>query len=605
MVKKIEPSLKSIGEYLKIKENYFVIPEYQRAYSWGKEQCEKLFQDIEYFIENKDKEKNYFFGTIIIDCSIDGEFCLIDGQQRTTTFLLLFKALLLNLINTINNFKKSGESEGLYLGLTSRRNEILQILYKVSVEETYELLKDSNKLKGKNILLNRSINEVFPDDFKKIIEIAIYDELKDIRKTSKKSNFFNNFDFFYKIIEKKSESELNSLSRALLEDCQIIEIKSWDTNQAITMFNSLNSTGVPLNDADIISAKLYANLKDEKRMEFNKKWKELIEISRDLEKDKISDIVGILQQYMYIKRSLDKDYIKPKEDSPNEFIVDVTTPGLRKYFIDIKNSFLDKELELCDNLISIAKKWENIKDFTIIKILLKFNENLKLFFSSYLYRFQNDINEEELTLVGETFLKLFILFEISESQFSTPKFKTFLFKTNIKLVDKNIPDEEIVDDFRKHIIKNWDKDEVRNLLIEYTVNRHALVYVNEYLFAKSKGLTFNFDKNVTVEHIMPQSGRNNESITKDAQIENIDEFEKYLEKLGNKILLEENINKHIGNAWFRTKKSNSIKEKKGYLNSKYPIASTIVNYPRDSWTKYDIDKATEKVADRITNFIFS
>ena len=97
MAKKIEPALKKIGEYLKLeKGTEFAIPEYQRAYSWEVKQCDKLWQDIEDFIITGANDP-YFFGTIIISCEDDDKkLSLIDGQQRTTTFILLFKALLMD-----------------------------------------------------------------------------------------------------------------------------------------------------------------------------------------------------------------------------------------------------------------------------------------------------------------------------------------------------------------------------------------------------------------------------------------------------------------------------------------------------------------------------
>ena len=90
MSKNIEPKLKKIGDYLKLEEDtVFTIPEYQRAYSWGIDNCDKLWQDINDFVESESKDR-YFFGTIIINCQDnDTKYGLIDGQQRTTTFLLL------------------------------------------------------------------------------------------------------------------------------------------------------------------------------------------------------------------------------------------------------------------------------------------------------------------------------------------------------------------------------------------------------------------------------------------------------------------------------------------------------------------------------------
>ena len=51
MTKEIDPKLKLISEYLKIGiDELFVIPEYQRSYSWTNTECDKLWQDIETFI---------------------------------------------------------------------------------------------------------------------------------------------------------------------------------------------------------------------------------------------------------------------------------------------------------------------------------------------------------------------------------------------------------------------------------------------------------------------------------------------------------------------------------------------------------------------------
>ena len=104
---------------------------------------------------------------------------------------------------------------------------------------------------------------------------------------------------------------------------------------------------------------------------------------------------------------------------------------------------------------------------------------------------------------------------------------------------------------------------------------------------------------------MPASGRNIAIILSDAQIDNKEEFNSIVNKLGNKILLEEDINKSIGRAWFQTKKLNSISDKMGYKDSNYNIAHSLINYSSNVWTKDDIRKATEKIAGRIINFIFN
>lgn len=111
MAKNIDPTLKLISDFLKLKKSEnFVIPEYQRSYTWSITHCDKLWQDIESFIASSASDP-YFFGTIIVDCSETDKFNLIDGQQRTTTFFLLLKALLIRLNVAIENMPSDDVSE--------------------------------------------------------------------------------------------------------------------------------------------------------------------------------------------------------------------------------------------------------------------------------------------------------------------------------------------------------------------------------------------------------------------------------------------------------------------------------------------------------------
>ena len=264
MEKQIEPRLKLICEYFDIKKyGKFVIPEYQRAYSWGIEQCDQLWQDLERFTNSEGKDP-YFFGTIIVDCSTTEELNLIDGQQRTTTFLLLLKALLFKLYDILESFKITEETEQLHEALTQCRNKIFELLYLCDAFERVKMQKDFDVV-GVSILTNNSVNEVYKKELLTIMEAKNFDEaeknvekIKYRQKDNKYTNFFRNFKFFREKLEPYRESKLYNFSSSFLNKCQVIEIRSWQTEQAIMMFNSLNSTGLPLTDADIISAQLYS-----------------------------------------------------------------------------------------------------------------------------------------------------------------------------------------------------------------------------------------------------------------------------------------------------------------------------------------------------------
>lgn len=597
MAKEIEPKLQSIGAYLK-KSEVFRIPEYQRAYSWNIANCDKLLQDIESYID-QDAEDPYFFGTIIIDCSTHGILNLIDGQQRTTTFLLFLKAMHLRIVEVLGNMADSEEAAGLKRSLQQSLDSIFEILYRADVRKQIEIEKDWNKARGISILENDSINELHKQELINIVEARTYSEAEKAvykfprkQKENKYTNFFRNFKFFYEKLSAYQESNLDVLVNGFLNRCQIIEIKSWQIEQAITMFNSLNSTGMPLSDADIISAHLFSHARN--KNDFRNIWEPIIRLADSLGQKKIVNIDSVLQQFMYINRAKERQYSEGE----------LNTPGVRKYYTVLYPSLLEDPANLCVNFTRILNIWNSIHDYPIVKLMLKFNENFKLFLMAFLFRSKDeDITEKGITPIIECMLRLFALLEVSTSGFSSRNYKTFLFNENFKLVDPEQNIESIVADFDAHINKTWSRDSVMEDLQSYEKN--ILVYLNEYLYAKEHKLPFDFiPEKVNVEHIIPSSGRNIETIRTDAGMSQ-EEFEDSVNLLGNKILLEEDINKHIGMDWFITKKGTLVQDKKGYLGSSFGLAGALSRYPSDRWTKHDIEAANQKAAQRICNFIFN
>ena len=613
MAKNIEPKLKKIGDYLKLEEDsVFTIPEYQRAYSWGVDNCDKLWQDIIDFVESESKDR-YFFGTIIINCQDnDTKYGLIDGQQRTTTFLLLLKALLVRINVAINRTASDEDSSSLCRGLQERRRRIMGILYKAETEDISDkpdAEKDSELCRREIILENFSINEKYKTELATILQATDFDsaearviKIKYKQKDNRYTNFFRNFKFFYNKISELSDSQLNSIAKSVTDNCEVIEIKSWQVEQAITMFNSLNSDGLPLYDSDIISAKLYAAA--EKRGEeerFADLWKQLNGIINELESNRIADINSILMQYMYYIRTVNKETISETG------AINVTTPGLRRYFTDINKAPIADPIAMCTDMINLAKVWKKASSYSQMKVLMKFNENTKLFLASYFFRFDDgNISEDVVSPVLECMLRLFALLELVDVGYSSKYFKTFLFGEEARFVDSNITVEEITRDFNDHICSNWNRENIETALRDYDGN--VLVYLNEYLFAQENGVDFVLGSKYDIEHIMPYSGYNLQEIRKDAEIDSEDEFYGTVNKLGNKIILEEKINRAIGNEWFRTKVSTELENKTGYINSEYPLAQALVAQYRCAdkpyWKKSDINKATDKACKRIVRFIF-
>ena len=72
----------------------YIIPIYQRNYAWGDDEISSLLQDIKNSCEkNKEQDKNYYIGSLVVYRRDNGDFEVIDGQQRLTTLTLIMHHL--------------------------------------------------------------------------------------------------------------------------------------------------------------------------------------------------------------------------------------------------------------------------------------------------------------------------------------------------------------------------------------------------------------------------------------------------------------------------------------------------------------------------------
>lgn len=96
----IKPEDKTIKDIL-LSRRQFVIPRFQREYSWDKKNYQEFWEDIisgiEVNNEGKITNNQYFLGTMLFIGNYtdgkDSEIQVVDGQQRLTTITILFSAL--------------------------------------------------------------------------------------------------------------------------------------------------------------------------------------------------------------------------------------------------------------------------------------------------------------------------------------------------------------------------------------------------------------------------------------------------------------------------------------------------------------------------------
>lgn len=227
--------------------NQFVIPIYQRLYSWEKEQCKQLWDDI-IKIGGNDKMNGHFIGSILY--VLDGNtpsspLLIIDGQQRLTTITLLF------------------------IALRNHSSDEVKILEKFSRKEIESYLINNNKDGDKKFRL--VLSESDKDTLLSLID-------KNKRKPSEPSvKIVENFKLFEKWISENTD-KLETIVKGL-EKLMIVWIaleKGKDDPQLI--FESMNSKGIELTQTDLIRNYIVMETEVEKQEDFyNGYWRAMEE----------------------------------------------------------------------------------------------------------------------------------------------------------------------------------------------------------------------------------------------------------------------------------------------------------------------------------------
>lgn len=237
------------------KDHRYIIPKYQREYTWNKKDWENLFEDID------GSMGDHFLGSII--CVNKQEYALhepelevIDGQQRLTTLSLLYAAIFAKL----SKEKLVDEN-----AITEKQNL------------KYRLLCKKDPSKTKISLSTQSHNN---EDYLEVLEEASI--LKMV--SGKPKNFGNRrlykaYSYFISRLEQLSYDALleflDKINSALL-----VQIEVLTHSDAFTLFESINNRGIDLSAIDLIKNNLLAILEKEHKINvedsFNS-WSAIIE----------------------------------------------------------------------------------------------------------------------------------------------------------------------------------------------------------------------------------------------------------------------------------------------------------------------------------------
>lgn len=258
---------KSLYEFIEGNKIQFIIPVYQRNYDWLVENCDQLLNDLVKLSHSN--RQSHFFGSIVTssaDCSYDR--LVIDGQQRLTTISLLLLA-----------------------GIKAVKDGAIEISDQKRIEEAYEAF-----LNAKFCNTERKIKLV-PIDHDKIAYDKIYNNEELLDENSKLTRNYRHF--YDKLTRKPQVLSFDQLLDAI-ERLQIISIELDKDDDAQLIFESLNSTGLALTEADKIRNYLLMSLTpDEQQFCFENYWQK-IELATE------SQPTRFLRDYLTIKQQLQR-----------------------------------------------------------------------------------------------------------------------------------------------------------------------------------------------------------------------------------------------------------------------------------------------------------
>lgn len=323
---------KSILELLSDKKNRgYLIPDYQRPYAWGEDECATLWEDLVNFAipndnpEDFNPEDEYYLGPIVTFTNKEGLSEVIDGQQRLTTILLLLRAFY-------SHFQEAKDQKS-----ESTKTDIKKCIWRTDFyDEPIE-----GELKIDSRVADDEDREVF-------LNILKTGETEDTA-----SLYAKNYRYFQKTIGEYvagRSSYATDLPKRIMQCVILLPIEADTQNNALRIFSTLNNRGKPLSDSDIFKSEFYGFYSErgnDAKSDFIQRWRDLGEICANAFGESVSSPLDeVFTQYMYHLRAKDK-------------IRSTTIQGLRNFFEKDQYAAL-KNNHALDELTTLAKFWEAV-----------------------------------------------------------------------------------------------------------------------------------------------------------------------------------------------------------------------------------------------------
>lgn len=571
----------------------YLIPVYQRPYSWNEEQIDKFISDIFrsfYGFDGTSVPEQMFIGTMQLsgqskleDGSIIQE--VVDGQQRLTTLLIFLKLL----------------------------------------SQKY---KDNKDLKELNFnWLQTKVNG--GEQQKNLSEFLSLDSLSDVKINSLNPYIRNAFVINNLLDEgipneegKLDGFEINRFVNHLFSNIYFVVIETVaGLSKTLQIFDAINTTGLDLNGSDIFKIRMYEYLKDKKNQEesafdeINNLYAKVDDYNRVNEINiSFSEILSIYQDILISRYNL-----------PTVLYSLGTTTFFDRLFDSLFNlnhwenfNRIDKiELLLADidDIIEARFKWEKLsyptlEDASLMSFIWwsRYSRFWKIVIV-FLFRFKE--NPQDVFRFINKLSKLFILYSIYFDR-AINNIYTFTFKVIDDIIVYNKSCDEILKRFDDKIfdfVPYFDKKgedvfllkinqniaynaKKKNLICRLSALLEEDLYSNENINHRRELLFHSTKFPNDIEHIQSFNDENiqqRELIKKD--------WGEDLHSIGNLVLLERSINRRISNKSYDEK----VKE---YSDSKFSIVNGInAQYPK--WGLEQAQQRKKMEILKIKNYLFN
>jgi len=555
----------------------YIVPDYQREYVWNDIQVEQLLSDL---IEaySADSKKAYFLGTIVT-FDEGTKFELIDGQQRLTTFFILLCAI-----------------KQIYAQNNEKTGAIEKLIYS-------EVMNDSGDTVSQYHL------QLQYEDAGNCLELIEKGETKPSSITQSGERLFNAFSIIKNTFAEKFSNfaEFKKFVVFLLNKTSFIRIETHDITDALKIFETINQRGKGLDPMDLLKNMVFRQVDRSKFKELNMNWK-------------------------YITNALEKIDEKPLRFLRYFIMANYDTSDSKDGVIREEQiySWLSANKAQCRYEEEPFKFVQKMKDNVDIYVKCRQPENNQ----------NGNVHLKNVPLLAGKSYKLHLMLMLAAANMNTEaqeQFKKILesvvYYTVIDKVTTNITERTFVlwcSKIRKILsledlyafvndtiiptVNEWKQDNEVNFLRlglnsmqQYRI-KFILGKITAYVDALRLGKTTVEELEqytqtaVEIEHIMPQNCPNkNEYEISD------EEFEVYINRLGNLTLLENTINKSIQNDSYKIK-AQAYKQSKFYITS---AVSELVNQGQntaitrtneilsswDNWTRAAIEERQEMLYD--------